>query len=706
MKRKSIEKVLAVVMAASVAMTPMSSVSFAAEEDAVNANTVTQEEQVSEPAKEQQAEKSVEKSASSASESSAPAAEESAAPAENSVSAAAVPAEEQVQEEVQKPAKSSYKVKIVLDGVMTASGPSSVTAVSSVTINAGATKTYSATTVNGWVKTKSVKYDGVTYKYASALTDASGNTVTSVTIKAEDLDDDTTLTFRPVYTEVADMHVVVNFNNIMKANGEVISSTEQNTLSTGSGWNFSQKKLDNKVVAKSFSYKGVNYKYSGKWVDENGNEFSSLSVKNNGETKEVVYNISPVYDKTYPEVLDFRYIDNISTGSGSWKNIDGAFTTFSHKFKEPEGQKHYKFVEWKNLESGESFQQGDTFKYTAKANLPEETVTSVNVYALWQPSVTVEYYSNGVLAKSVESTDSALAAYDYNAADTEEVAGGADFDGWYESAEDGAARVEEDKAYDLPEITAEPVEQKIVKLYAKYTVDYTVEHYTENSNGSFKLAESEVKGAALGTDVSAEAKEFEGFTFNKEIEGTLTEAKAAKGLTLKLYYNRNSSEAANEVVPAAPAKPAGKVTANTPAANAQTQQINASTAPQAAAPTVINDNETPLAQTGVWALINLICAAATALLSLIMLAVYFGKRRNEDEQIEEENVSKVRIASMIPAIGAIIAFILTENMSLPMAMVDKWTVLMIAILAIQAGVGLFAKLRDNEENEQENESRA
>ncbi|MCR5034250.1 MAG: hypothetical protein K6B42_02375 [Clostridia bacterium] len=55
----------AVVIAASVAMTPMSSVSFAAEEDAVNASTVTQEEQVSEPAKEQSAEKSVEKSAPS-----------------------------------------------------------------------------------------------------------------------------------------------------------------------------------------------------------------------------------------------------------------------------------------------------------------------------------------------------------------------------------------------------------------------------------------------------------------------------------------------------------------------------------------------------------------------------------------------------------------------------------------------------------------
>ena len=89
MKRKSIEKVLAVVMAASVAITPMSSVAFAAEEGEVPANTITQEVQANEPAKVQVEEKQ----APAASESEAPAAAESAAPAAEQQSAAPAAAE-------------------------------------------------------------------------------------------------------------------------------------------------------------------------------------------------------------------------------------------------------------------------------------------------------------------------------------------------------------------------------------------------------------------------------------------------------------------------------------------------------------------------------------------------------------------------------------------------------------------------------------
>ena len=117
------------------------------------------------------------------------------------------------------------------------------------------------------------------------------------------------------------------------------------------------------VPVKSFSSKGVKYKYTGTWVDEDGNEFTSLSVKNTGETNNKVYNISPVYEQTKAQVLKFRYIDNISTGSGSWQNED-EFTTFSHKFKQPEAKDHYKFVEWKNPDNGNTYDPGDTFKYT------------------------------------------------------------------------------------------------------------------------------------------------------------------------------------------------------------------------------------------------------------------------------------------------------------------------------------------------------
>jgi len=572
MKRKYLEKVLAVSLAISVATTPVSGIAFAAEESAGTSEVKVEEPAAPAPQK-QETQTSQAQTAASQSEAqnqtqtqqTSPSeqqntegalaqSETGAAPAQQATGAASVQEAVAVETKAPKAAQSSYKVKIVLEDVMTTSGPSTVTAVSSVTIKAGASKTYSATTVNGWVKTKSAHYEGVTYKYANEMKDSGGRTITALTINADELEGDTTLVLRPVYTEIADMHVVVNFNNILKSNGEVTSATEQNTLSSGSGWTFSQKKLENKVSAKSFCYQGVNYKYAGYWVDEDGNEFSSLNVKNDGSAREVVYNISPVYEKSYPEVLDFRYIDNISTGSGSWKNTD-AFTTYSHKFKEPAAKAHYKFVEWKNLENGETFKEGATFKYTAKKDLPEETVTSISVHAIWQPSVTVEYYnSNGKLLKSVEKTDAKIGAYDYTA-DTQETRNGAKFMGWYESAAEGAARVEEGTSYELPAVTADPVDQKVIKLYAKYSVNYKVEHYTENLDGSFSLAADEtVEDVPAGTDVSAEAKSFEGFTFDKDIAGTLTEAKADTGLVLKLYYSRNSYNVSYEyegdVIPA------------------------------------------------------------------------------------------------------------------------------------------------------------
>ncbi len=93
-----------------------------------------------------------------------------------------------------------------------------------------------------------------------------------------------------------------------------------------------------------------------------------------------------------------------------------------------------------------------------------------------------------------------------------------------------------------------------------------------------------------------------------------------------------------------------------------------------------------------------------------MLIRYFTRRKEEDEETgEEEKVQRkgaLRIASIIPAIGAIIAFILTEDMSLPMQMVDKWTVLMIIILAIQVLVAIFANFRREDDDEEEADATA
>ena len=66
----------------------------------------------------------------------------------------------------------------------------------------------------------------------------------------------------------------------------------------------------------------------------------------------------------------------------------------------------------------------------------------------------------------------------------------------------------------------------------------------------------------------------------------------------------------------------------------------------------------------------------------------------------------MRLLSIIPAAGSIILFILTEDMSLPMQMVDKWTPVMAAILIVQAVITLLSKKKkkDGDDSEENNDN--
>ena len=161
-----------------------------------------------------------------------------------------------------------------------------------------------------------------------------------------------------------------------------------------------------------------------------------------------------------------------------------------------------------------------------------------------------------------------------------------------------------------------------------------------------------------------------------------------------------ASEVAKVIKNEAPAANVAIANDATPlaAANAEVVSDNA-------VPMTIMDSETPQAPAGAWALINLLSALATALLSLIMMIGFFRARREENEEtgeLEERNRKGVRrLASVIPAIGAIAAFLLTENMANPMILTDRWTVMMLVILAIQTGVALLVAKKDNNEEELE-----
>ena len=130
----------------------------------------------------------------------------------------------------------------------------------------------------------------------------------------------------------------------------------------------------------------------------------------------------------------------------------------------------------------------------------------------------------------------------------------------------------------------------------------------------------------------------------------------------------------------------------------------------------IADEPTPLDMGGAWALVNLILTILTVLGSILLLIGYIGKKQKEREdengnvilnaegEAETDDIKKKggwRLASIIPAVAAVIAFILTENMRLPMVLVDKWTLLMVIIALVQLLVAYFSKKKTQEPEQPE-----
>jgi uncharacterized repeat protein (TIGR02543 family) len=119
-------------------------------------------------------------------------------------------------------------------------------------------------------------------------------------------------------------------------------------------------------------------------------------------------------------------------------------------------------------------------------------------------------------------------------------------------------------------------------------------------------------------------------------------------------------------------------------------------------PEKVVDEQTPLAGGPVWALLNLILTIATALASILMLIGLFGKKKEEREGEvirETEKHPMTRILTLVPGIGAIIAFILTENMRNPMVFIDRWTLLMVIIALVQLVLVVFGAKKDKDPDE-------
>jgi hypothetical protein len=132
------------------------------------------------------------------------------------------------------------------------------------------------------------------------------------------------------------------------------------------------------------------------------------------------------------------------------------------------------------------------------------------------------------------------------------------------------------------------------------------------------------------------------------------------------------------------------------------------------------DEDVPQANSaagGEWALVNLILTILTAIASVVLWALYFVNKRKEDEEEDEYLKANAeddkeqelnrhgiwRIASIVPAIAAIVAFILTEDMTLRMVMVDKWTILMAIIALVQVAIIFLAKKKVDDQEPDEDD---
>ena len=250
--------------------------------------------------------------------------------------------------------------------------------------------------------------------------------------------------------------------------------------------------------------------------------------------------VAPVYQMILNSNLNYYYIDNISTGSGSWSSQSG-FSSYKHTFSDPSVKtpvSHYKFLYWENTDKNTIINAGQADSYS-KADVPQGTTKDVYTYANWQPSVTVRYYDyDGSLLFSGEiERYEDIDIYDsYDAPEME----GADFLGWYEGTGAEAEQIEETATATLPGITVDPVERKIVEAYAHYNTSYTVKHLQQNINddGYTEVTEDQevIKDVLAGTSTEALAKDYEGFTAQEVSQATI----ARDGSTvIEIKYDRN-----------------------------------------------------------------------------------------------------------------------------------------------------------------------
>lgn len=78
-------------------------------------------------------------------------------------------------------------------------------------------------------------------------------------------------------------------------------------------------------------------------------------------------------------------------------------------------------------------------------------------------------------------------------------------------------------------------------------------------------------------------------------------------------------------------------------------------------------------------------------------------RSQKEEEDEQNQRKKSKLLGLIPSVASIVTFLLTEDMSSKMVLTDKWTLLMVAMLGVNA---ILAFVTKNKKQENEEEQKA
>lgn len=264
-------------------------------------------------------------------------------------------------------------------------------------------------------------------------------------------------------------------------------------------------------------------------------------------------------------------------------------------------------------------------------------------------------------------------------------------------------------------------------------ITYTVEHWVEGETAARDTEQVTVRvwvGDDTAEVTSIAQNTYDGYQFSSYSVELPYQVK--DGDVIRVNYVAEPAPVVPPVTPVTPttpptdATPAGPVTPVTPAAPdtpaaPETPVVEEPATPEVDTPEVeIQDPETPLAQSqSSWALLNLLLAIATALVSVLLIVGYIlgrNHKKDEDENSqyarqddEDADILKRkgiwRLLSLVPGIGSIIVFFLTEDMRNPMIFTDKWTLLMLIIAVVQLIISILC-IKRRKDNDQKDDPEA